>query len=111
MMPPPMMTTRAWVGKFGAMSETPAHGRLVHLAHLRHARLHRIAAGRRIDSGHLGELVEMLDLHAELGQRVRDADLTAEVERPPHEAVEGRAAQIEPAREAHDLVLDGGPIE
>src|SRR5688572_29621891 len=111
MMPPPMMTTRAWVGKFGAMSETPAHGRLVHLAHLGHARLHRIAASRRIDGGHLGELVEVLDLHAEFGQRVRDTDLTAEVKRPLHEAVEGRAAQVEPAREPHDLGLDGGAIE
>ena len=113
MMPPPMMTTRAWVGKFGrpCQSDGPAHGGLVHLAHLRHAGLHRIAAGRRIDGGHLGELVEMAFLDAELGQGMRDADLAAEVEAPLHEAVEGRVAQAEPARQPLDLLVDGGAVE
>src|SRR5690242_1878805 len=100
MMPPPTMTTRAWVGNVvattsssrperearsggtrscsgsprggpsaplryarddaacGVSSQPPRHGGLIHLAHLRHARLHRVAAGRRVDGGHLGELVE-----------------------------------------------------
>src|SRR5438876_9104024 len=105
MMPPPMMTTRAWVGKFAAMSEPASDGRVVHLAHFRHARFYGIAAGGRIDRGHLGELVEVAFLDAELGQGVRDADLAPQVERPLHEAVEGRIAQVEPARQPHDRLL------
>src|SRR5882672_2950292 len=151
MMPPPMMTTRAWVGKFVAItpssrpeprgarrsggtrswgssprggpsaplrytrddgaSQPPRYGGFVHFAHLRHAGLHRVAAGRGVDGGHLGELVEMAFLDAELGQGVRDADLAAQLEAPVHEAIEGRAAQAEPARQALDLVVDGGAIE
>src|SRR5437879_2970276 len=119
MMPPPMTTTRAWVGIIaassrperearsggtcscgssprggpsaslrsarddgGGASQPPRHGGLIHLAHLRHARLHRIAARRGVDGGHRGELIEMALLDAELGQGVRDADLTAELEAP-----------------------------
>src|SRR5882762_4320604 len=109
MMPPPMTTTRAWVGRFAAItpssrpepraarrsggtcssgssprggpsaplryarddglsSQPPRQRGLIHLAHLRHARLDRIAAGCRVDGGHLGELVEVALLDAELGQ-------------------------------------------
>src|SRR4029077_19567007 len=102
MMPPPMTTTRAWGGKLAAMSEPASQRRVVHLAHLRHARLHRVTAGRGIDRGHLGELVEMAFLYPELGQGVRDADLATQIEAPVHEAVEGRMAQAEPARETLD---------
>src|SRR5882724_9361712 len=134
-MPPPIMTTRAWVGKFaitpssrpepsvarrsggtcsygssqrggpsaplrsarddgggGGASQPPRQRRVVHLAHLGHARLHRVTAGRGIDRGHLRELVEMTFLHPELGQGMRDADLASQVEAPFHEAVEGRVA-------------------
>src|ERR1700738_2691126 len=111
MMPPPMMTTRAWVGKLPAISEPPPHGGVVHLAHLRHARLDRIAARRRIGGRHLRELVEMLDLHAELAKGMRDPEFAPQVERPLHEAVEGGRAKVEPAGEPHDLLLDGRAIE
>src|SRR5471030_1927772 len=106
MMPPPMMTTLDWVGK-SAMSEPSREGGFVHLAHLGHAYLDRISTGRRIDRGHLGELVEMLELHAELGQRMRYADLAPEIEGPLHEAIESGVAQVEPARQPYDFLLDG----
>src|SRR4029077_731406 len=102
MMPPPMTTTRAWGGKLAAMSQPATKSRVVHLAHLRHARLDRVTAGRGIDRGHLGELVAMAFLYPELGQCVRDADLAAQLEAPVHEAVEARVAQAEPARQALD---------
>src|SRR6266568_6104902 len=130
MMPPPMTTTRAWVGKVvmpppssrpepraarrsggtcscgssrrggpsaplrcarddgdNGASQPPRQRRFIHLAHLRHACLHRVTAGRGIDRGHLRELVEMAFLYPELGQGVRDADLAAQLEAPVHEAV------------------------
>src|SRR5260221_7516036 len=111
MMPPPTMTTRACVGKDPAISEPAAQSRIVHLAHLGYPCFHRIAAGRRIDRGHLGELVEMLALHAKLGQRMRNADLAAEIEAPFHEAVECGLDEAEPTRQADNLFLDRRPIE
>src|SRR5579883_1486260 len=51
-----------------AASQPPAYGCLVHPAHLRDACPDRIAAGRRIDRSHLRKLVEMLALHAQIGQ-------------------------------------------
>ena len=53
----------------------------------------------------------MIDLDAKLGQRVGNADLAPEFEGPLHETLEGRRAQVEPAREPPDLVLDRGAIE
>src|SRR5437868_13564517 len=103
MMPPPMTTTRAWVGNVlicwgratpvarlvlqpekiaplewrapsvtALPSQLPRQRGVVHLAHLRHACLHRIAAGGRVDGGHFGELVEMAFFDPAFGQGVRD---------------------------------------
>ena len=92
---------------FPSFSEDTREGILIHTPARRGIERDGIATGRRIAGRHLAHQLELLVVHPEARQRVRDADLVPQRQHPVQEGIEA-GLQPEVGGEPRDLVLDRG---
>ena len=103
----------AWLPLTPAAAATsPAQGRAHHLGEIGGFHRHGIAAGRRVLDRLCRHLVDAVFLDAEPGERVRHAELLAQLQHPVEEGRRSRGLLGRDRRQAAAiLLLDGLAVE